>query len=104
MTIKLQFTGFQIIHNEYCKPYRLLSDIDLPRMYNQGYNSFRFIGGEPEFICDEIPCELKMETSNWAWYESQIQVFRKDGSSVMGYYYKTLNKNTNEIREVFSFD
>ena len=74
-------------------------------MYNQGYNSFRFVGGEPNFINDNLPAILKRDTTNYLFYECQIQVLRKDNTTVSGYYYKTINKNTNKIEsENFCFD
>ena len=103
-TIKITCTNEQIVYHDYFKPFICTSDIDLPKMYNQGYNSFRFIGGEPEFIGLNMPEILKNETNNYLFYECQVQVKRKDGSTASGYYYKTVQKDNQIIKETFSFD
>ena len=97
-------TGEQKIYHDYFKPIICTSDIDLPKQYNQGYNSFRFVGGEPELISNNIPVELKMETANYIFYENQIQVLRSNGTTVSGYFLITHNKGTGENKETFVFD
>jgi hypothetical protein len=104
MEINLKATGEQKIFNDYFKPYVLASDIDMPKMYNQGYNSYRFIGGEPNFRGIDIPVNLRSETNNYKFFESQIIVYRKDKSTCSGTYNKTLNKTTGQITESFNFD
>ena len=103
-TIKIIYAGKQEIHHDYFKPQICTSDIDLPKMYNQGYNSFRFEGGEPQFLTDFIPTELKRETNNYLFHEAQIKVFRTNETFVTGNYYKTTNKATGETKETFCFD
>lgn len=103
--INLTFTGNQeITNNEYFKPFICSSDIEMPKMYNQGYNSYRFIGGEPDFIGQNMPEILRTETNNYKFFECQIKVYRNDKTSVSGYYTKSINKNTSEIIENFIFD
>ena len=104
MRITITNTGEQKIYHDYFKPFICKSDLDLPKMYNQGYNSFCFIGQEPEFKADKMPEILKNETNNYFFYECQIEVLRKDNSKCFGYYYKTVNKTTKEQKETFSFD
>lgn len=104
LKIKLTYSGVQNVYHDHFKPYLCTSDIDLPKMYNQGWNSFRFIGGEPEFSGENIPTVLKSETETFVNYESEIEVFRKDGTKCSGYYYKTLNKKTGLVKETFCFD
>ena len=104
MEIRIICTGEQKIYHEYFKPFLCTCDIDLPKMYNQGYNSFRFVGGEPEFIGENMPEILKQETDKYLYYQCEIQVFRNNLSSCSGYYLKTVNKSTKEIIERFLFD
>ena len=68
-------------------------------------NSFRFAGGEPEFIAKDMPLILKNETNNYLFYECQIEVMRKDESKVIGHYIRTHNKADNSLcSEVLHFD
>jgi len=77
----------------------------MPKQYNQGWNSYRFIGGEPNFKAVNMPEIIKNETTNYIFYEVSIQIFRKDKTSVSGFYMKSYNKNTNKIEsENFHFD
>lgn len=103
-TIEIQCTGEQKIFHDYFKPFLCSTNIDLPKMYNQGYNSFRFIGGEPDFVGKNMPKILKSETKSYKFYECQIMVFRKDKTYISGNYYFTENKVTGEIKETFCFD
>jgi hypothetical protein len=82
MQITITNTGEQKAYHNYFKPFICNSDIDLPKMYNQGYNSFRFIGEEPTFKGDNMPQILKQETKNYLFYECQIIVVRKDTTTV----------------------
>ncbi len=104
ITINLKFTGEKKVYHDYFKPLILSPNIDLPKMYNQGLNSFRFIGGEPIFLSDNMPEENKRETTNFIFFESSIQVINSDGKTTSGNYYKSINKNTKEIKETFCFD
>jgi len=102
-TIKIKNTGKQIIYHDYFKPFICTADIDLPKLYNQGWNSFRFV--EPvNFIGENMPEILVRETNNYLFYESAIQVIRSDKSTISGFYYKTINKNTNESKETITFE
>jgi len=103
-TITIKPTGEQKVFHDYFKPFICTSDIDLPKMYNQGYNCFRFVGGEPDFIGLDMPEVLKMETNNYTFFECQIQVLRSNGTAVTGHYYKTITKETGEAKQTFSFD
>lgn len=103
-TITLQNTGEQKNYHSHFTPFICTSDIEMPKMYNQGYNSYRFVGGEPNFIGKNMPEILVRETANYLFYECQIQVVRKDGSTVSGNYSKSVNKNTNESIVRFNFD
>ena len=102
--ITLTSTGEQICYHDYFKPFMCTSSIDMPKQYNQGWNSYRFVGGEPNFTGQNMPKILKRETNLYLYYECQIRVFRADKTTVSGYYYLTVNKETGEEREVFSFD
>ena len=104
MNIQIINTGEQKIYHDYFKPFVCKTDIDLPKMYNQGYNSFRFIGGEPEFTGINMPEILRSETKNYLFYEAQILVLRTDGTTCSGRYNKTVNKSTHEVKEIFCFD
>ncbi len=102
--IILTYTGKQNVYHAYFKPYLCTSNIELPKMYNAGWNSFQFIGGTPEFSGENMPLILKFETENYTFYECQIEVFRKDGTKCSGYYSRSIVKATNEIKDTFSFD
>jgi hypothetical protein len=104
MEIRIICTGEQKIYHEYFKPFLCTSDIDLPKMYNIGYNTYEFIGVKPDFIGENMPEILKQETDKFLYYESEIQIFRNDLSSCSGYYLKTVNKYTNETEEKFLFN
>lgn len=102
-TIKITNTGEQMVYHDYFKPFICTSDIELPKMYNQGWNSFRFV--EPvNFIGENMPEILKSETQNYKFYEADIKVIRKDNTSVSGFYYKSVNKTTGEVREIINFE
>jgi len=49
----------------------------MPKQYNQCWNSYRFIGGEPIFTAENMPEIIKNETTNYIFYEVSIQIFRK---------------------------
>lgn len=102
--IIIKCTGEQKVFHDYFKPFICTSNIELPKQYNQGYNSFRFIGGEPNFKGVDMPKILKRETNNYKFFECQIQIVRSDNSTVSGYYIVTENKATNEVNETFHFD
>jgi hypothetical protein len=103
--ITITCTGEQKNYHDHWKPFLCTSDKDLPKQYNAGMNSFRFVGGEPEFISKDIPLILKNETNNYIFYECQIEVLRKDGTKVIGCYMRTDNKEDNSISsENFHFD
>lgn len=104
MNITINCTGQQVVYHDYFKPFICTSDIDLPQMYNQGYNSFRFFGGEPEFSGSNMPEINKVSLTNFDKYECQIQVLRKNGTKVSGYYIKYVNKKNGSVREVFNFE
>ena len=103
-TITIYGTGKRSCFHDHYNPLVCKSDKDLPKMYNQGWNSFRFVGGEPNFIGNNIETNKVQEYSIFKKEETQILVLRSDGSSVSGYFIRTTNKNTGEIREVFHFD
>jgi len=75
-------------------------------MYNAGYNSYTFIGGEPVFSCD-IPDEVltvKLEGENYVYYNPiQIIVERKDGTTCGGIFYRHKVKATGENIDGFNF-
>ena len=104
MEIRIISTGEQEINHDYFKPFLCTSNIDLPKMYNQGLNSFRFIGGEPEFIGENMPEILKRENDSYLYYECQIKVFRNNLTYVSGNYYKSVCKISGTIKEIFCFD
>jgi hypothetical protein len=102
-TINLKNTGEQIIYHDYFKPFICTADIDPPKMYNQGLNNFRFV--EPvNFTGENMPEILVRETNNYLFYEADIQVIRKDKSTVSGFYYKTIDKTTGEAKETITFE
>ena len=103
-TITLKFSGEQKVYHDYFKPYLCTSDIEVPKMYNQGFNSFRFVGGEPNFIGVNTPRILQRETNNYLIYGCDIQIIRSDKSTVSGRYNLTINKITGGERETFDFD
>ncbi len=113
MNIHLTATGKQKQYNEYFKPFIVKADIELPKMYNKGYNHFDF--DEPvTFTQSNIPFvtakmgfrgELEKETAYYKYYDTQIQVIRADGSTVSGNCYRTVEKATGKvIEETISFD
>ena len=102
--IQITCTGEQVVYHDYYKPFICIPDIEMPKMYNQGYNSFRFVGGEPEFTGKNMPEVLKRETNNYLFYECQIEVHNKDKRKTIGSYYKTVDKTNGEIKETFCFD
>ena len=104
MEIKIICSGKQEIYHDYFKPFLCTSNIDLPSMYNQGYNSFRFKGGEPNFTGENMPKVFKRESNSYKFFEAARIVLRQDKTSVIGNYYLTENKITGEIKETFCFD
>ena len=102
-TIKLINTGEQIIYHDYFKPFICNADIDPPKMYNQGLNSFRFVENV-NFTGENMPQILARESKNYLFYESALIVFRKDKSTISGFYYKTVNKTTGETKEIITFE
>lgn len=104
MKIKINCAGEQTIFHEYFKPFKCTSDIDLPKMYNQGYNSFRFEGGEPDFIGENMPQIPYRSLRTHDVYECQIIVSRSNGTTVSGRYINYVCKITGNKREIFDFD
>lgn len=107
MNIQLTFTGNKKKYpNPYYSPYIVTADKELPKMYNAGYNSYNFIGGEPVFSCD-IPDEVltvKLEGKDYIYYNSiYIEVERKDGTTCGGTFYRRKVKETGENVDGFNF-
>lgn len=104
MKIEIISTGETKVYHDYFKPLICKSDIDLPKMYNQGYNSYRFIGGEPEFHTKGLEIHSSRETDNYIFGETRIEVINSDGHKTAGYLYTTTNKATGEVKHTFSFE
>ena len=75
--IQITCTGEQVVYHDYYKPFICIPDIEMPKMYNQGYNSFRFVGGEPEFTGKNMPEVLKRETNNYLFMSVKLKYIIK---------------------------
>lgn len=104
MTITIKYSGQQKIYNNYYKPFQCISNVEMPKMYNAGYNTYRFKGVQPVFIGENMPLILKNDTPTFSFYECQIEIMRKDGTACSGEYYRVVNKITGEIEEKFMFN
>ena len=101
MKITITFTGEQKVYNDYHKPYVCVSNIEIPKMYNAGWNTYKFKGVQPVFAFENMPLILKHDYPTYSFYECTIQIMRKDGTSCSGEYHKVVNKVTGEIEEKF---
>jgi len=104
MTITIKSLGHQKVYNDYYKPFQCISNIEIPKMYNAGWNTYKFKGVQPVFIGENMPLILKNDTPTFSFYECQIEIIRKNGNPCSGEYYRVVNKITNEIEEKFSFN
>lgn len=104
MKVILNCTGEQIIYNDYFKPFKCVANVDLPKMYNAGYNTYEFVGNKLTFEGVNMPEIINYESDNYIKYDFQIIVFRKNGTTVSGSYTKTINKVTNTVTEYISFN
>ena len=104
MTITIKCSGQQKVYNNYYKPFQCVSNVEMPKMYNAGYNTYRFKGVQPVFIGENMPLILKNDTPTFSFYDCQIEIMRKDGTACSGEYYRVVNKITGEIEEKFSFN
>ena len=106
MTIILTPTGERIKYHNSFFPYVLKADKELPKQYNQGLNSFRFVGGEPDFIGKDMPKPKinEVETENYLIYDYQVIIFRENGDTLSGNYTNYVEKATGKERPIFKFD
>jgi hypothetical protein len=103
-TIKITLSEKQTIENNNIGLFLCETDIELPKMYNAGFNHYLFVGGEPQFIGIDMPEVLKMNTDNFTYYECKIMIKRNDNTIVNGYYLKNVNKNTGKTEVKFLFN
>jgi len=105
MNIQLTYTGEQKVYHAHHKPFVLQSDIDLPKMHNAGWNSFAFDGGEPDFVLtNDLPLTIKFEVAERIYFESVgIEIARSNGTTVSGYFQRTLVKADGRKIDVFNF-
>jgi len=105
MNIQLTFTGEQKVYHEFHKPFVCAADVEIPKMYNAGSNSFAFEGGEPSFIMtNDLPLTIKLDTAERTYYESVgIQITRSNGKAVSGYFQRTVVKADGRKIDVFNF-
>jgi hypothetical protein len=104
-TITITCTGEQKVYHDHWKPFVCTTDSEIPDMYNAGMNHFLFIGGQPNFIGQNMPEIVKLETENYIFYECSVEVVGTNDVKVSGQYIKTLDKRTNTITsEQFCFN
>lgn len=100
LTIKITGSNAQKVHNEYHKPFLCKADRAIPKMRNNGYNSFFFC--EPvNFVFENMPLVEKtyangkpLTSENYTWYDCSIEVTDPYGRKITGYYYATYDKKT----------
>ncbi len=105
MNIELTYTGEQKIYHDHHKPFIVKASIDLPKMYNAGWNCFMFEGGEPNFsLKNELPLRVKLDSEKYTFFETEaIEVTRKDGTTCSGYFTRTIRKEDNHVTNTFNF-
>lgn len=96
MKATITCTDARKYYHEYYFPFVATCDVELPEIYNGGWNTYYF-RNPVEFTLINMPELLKQETANYKFFGAYIQVTTPKGKQITFNYYKSVNKNTGKV-------